>query len=41
MKWIILKFHWIMITMNWTILFKCLEITFAEIWRYINKTELN
>jgi len=27
--------------LNWTILFKCLEMTIVVIWRYINKTELN
>ena len=30
-----------MITMNWTVLFKCLVMTIVEIWRFINKTELN
>jgi len=29
------------IGLNWTILFRCLEMTFVVIWRYINKTELN
>ena len=33
--------NWIPIGSNWTILFKCLEMTFVVIWRYINKTELN
>ena len=33
--------NWIPIGLNWTILFKCLEMTFVVIWRYINKTELN
>ena len=32
--------NWIPIGLNWTILFKCLEMTIV-IWRYINKTELN
>ena len=29
------------IGLNWTILFKCLEMTIVVIWRYINKTKLN
>ena len=33
--------NWIPIGLNWTILFKCLEMTIVVIWRYINKTELN
>ena len=36
--------NWIPISLNWTILFKCLEMTSVVIWRYINKlnwTELN
>ena len=33
--------NWTPIGLNWTILFKCLEMTFVVIWRYINKTELN
>ena len=33
--------NWIPISLNWTILFKCLEMTIVVIWRYINKTELN
>ena len=32
--------NWIPIGLNWTILFKCLEMTIVVIWRYINKTEL-
>ena len=32
---------WIMITMNWTVLLKCPEMTFVVIWRYINIIELN
>jgi len=33
--------NWIPIGLNWTILFKCLEMTIVVIWHYINKTELN
>ena len=33
--------NWIPIGLNWTILFKCLEMTIVVIWRSINKTELN
>ena len=33
--------NWIPICLNWTILFKCLEMTIVVIWRYIYKTELN
>jgi len=33
--------NWIPIGLNWTILFKFLEMTIVVIWRYINKTELN
>ena len=29
--------NWIPIGLNWTILFKCLEMTIVVIWRYINK----
>jgi len=46
-NWLI-GFHWIMITINWTsiglkwtILSKCLEMTFVVIWRFIKETELN
>ena len=47
MNWIILKlinlisWDYDYNELNWTILFKCLEMTFVVIWRYINKTELN
>ena len=30
-----------MITMNWTVSLKGIEMTFVVIWRFINKTELN
>jgi len=33
--------NWTVIALNWTVLLKCLEMTFVVIWRYINKTELN
>ena len=33
--------NWIPVGLNWTILFKFLEMTFVVIWGYINKTELN
>ena len=29
--------NWIPIGLNWTILFKCLEMTIVVIWRYVNK----
>jgi len=29
------------LSVDWTILFKCLEMTIVVIWRYMNKTELN
>ena len=33
--------NWIIIGLNWTDSLKYLEMTFAGIWRYTNKTELN
>ena len=33
--------NWTPVDLNWTVLFKCLEMTFIAIWHYINKTELN
>ena len=52
MNWIILKLinrisldydynEFILIGLNWTILFKCLEMTIVVIWRYINKLNWN
>ena len=38
---IIITLNWTLIGLNWTVLLKCLEITFFAFWRYINKTELN
>ena len=35
------KMNWTLIGLNWTVLLKCLKITFVVIWPYINKTELN
>jgi len=38
---IFLTMNWTPVGLNWTVLLKCLEITFVVIWCYINKTEFN